>query len=40
MHFMKRTHFLVSLGFAGIAAGSLVFAAVEGPRATLMSERD
>ena len=37
---MKRTHFLVSLGFAGIAAGSLVFAAVEGPRATLMSERD
>jgi hypothetical protein len=40
MHFMKRTHFLVSLGLAGIAAGSLVYAAVDGPRATLMSERD
>lgn len=37
---MKRTHFLVSLGLAGIAAGSLVYAAVDGPRATLMSERD
>ncbi|QJR10137.1 hypothetical protein DSM104443_01191 [Usitatibacter rugosus] len=37
---MKRAHFLVSLGLAGIAAGSLVYAAVDGPRATLMSERD
>ena len=37
---MKRTHFLVSLGLAGLAAGSLVYAAVDGPRATLMSERD